>query len=296
MEILQKPEGFKEQKLYIIPEYRLKDLASSELTKCLYVSDIGIFPQAKYHYRERLDGCDAHIFIYCTDGEGWIELQGQKPFRLASQQLAVIPAGAAHRYGASTHRPWSIHWFHLQGEHASPLIELYELDKGPLPLSQATSSKFLEEFEACYTLLANKTYSMQTHVHVSHLIRGLLSTIGIGTDGSHADKKKESYLETAIRYMNDHLEGSIQLPELAKETGVSKQHMIYLFKKETGCPPIEYFLRLKMQKAGQLLDLTDLTIKEVAGSIGISDPYYFSRLFKKMMGSSPTEYRNIPKG
>ena len=61
-------------------------------------------------------------------------------------------------------------------------------------------------------------------------------------------------------------------------------------------PPIEYFLRLKIQKATQLLSLTGLSIKEVAASIGISDPYYFSRLFKKMTGSSPSAYRSIPKG
>jgi AraC-like DNA-binding protein len=52
-----------------------------------------------------------------------------------------------------------------------------------------------------------------------------------------------------------------------------------LFKQETGMPPIEYFLRLKMQKAGQLLSLTGLSVKEIAANVGISDPYYFSRLF-----------------
>ncbi|GJM79987.1 hypothetical protein HMSSN139_24830 [Paenibacillus sp. HMSSN-139] len=51
-----------------------------------------------------------------------------------------------------------------------------------------------------------------------------------------------------------------------------------------------------MQRAGQLLDLTGLSVKEIAGAVGLSDPYYFSRLFKKIMGYSPTEYRGIPKG
>ena len=77
MEIIQKPEGFSEQKLYMMPEYRLKELGEFELTRDLYMSDIGIFPHAQFHYRERPDGCNTHIFIYCTEGEGWIELLNQ---------------------------------------------------------------------------------------------------------------------------------------------------------------------------------------------------------------------------
>ncbi|MGG4034304.1 AraC family transcriptional regulator [Paenibacillus cisolokensis] len=96
--------------------------------------------------------------------------------------------------------------------------------------------------------------------------------------------------------MTDHLADSFRLSDLARHTGLSKQHLIYLFNRETGCPPVEYFLRMKMQRAGQLLDLTDWSVKEIASAVGLSDPYYFSRLFKKMMGCSPTAYRGIPKG
>jgi AraC-like DNA-binding protein len=78
--------------------------------------------------------------------------------------------------------------------------------------------------------------------------------------------------------------------------GLSKQHVIHLFNREAGFSPIDYFLRMKMQRAARMLDLTNLTVKDISGSVGITDPYYFSRLFKKVMGYSPTDYRNIPKG
>lgn len=295
MEDVRKPEGFKEEKLFVLPEYWLSELSHYELTQNLYVSDIGFFPHAEYHYRERPDGCDSHIFIYCSDGEGWIELE-DKMTRIVKGQLAVIPSGVSHRYGASSQFPWSIYWFHLKGKHVLDFIRLYGLDTGPLHLPVGAYVDWAEGFERCYGLLTNKPYSLPIQVHVSQTMGQLLGSIGLIAGGSAHDRKKELDLERAIQYMNDHLEDSFKLPELAVHVGLSKQHLIYLFNMGTGFPPIAYFLRMKIQKAGQLLSLTSLNVKQVAASIGISDPYYFSRLFKKIMGVSPMEYRNIPKG
>jgi AraC-like DNA-binding protein len=295
MDNMRKPEGFEEEKLIVLPEYLVSELSRYELTRSLYVSDIGFFPHAKYHYRERPEGCDSHIFIYCNDGEGWIELDG-KTLRIAERQLAVIPAGVSHRYGASSQIPWSIYWFHLKGEHVLDYIRLYGLNSGPVHLPVGAYVDMIEGFDKCYRLLTDKPYSLPVQVHVSQTMGQLLGSIGLIAGGSARDRKKELDLERAIRYMNDHLTNSIKLPELAAHTGLSKQHLIYLFNQETGFPPIEYFLRMKMQKAGQLLSLTGLTVKEIAASVGNQDPYYFSRLFKKIMGVSPMDYRNVPKG
>jgi len=291
----RKQEGFEEELLFVLPPYMEKELSQYSLTRTLYVSDIGYFPHAQYHYRERLEGCDSHIFIYCSEGEGWVELNG-KSFSLSERQLVVIPAGVPHRYGASSELPWSIYWFHLQGEQVYEYIQLYGLDAGPLRLPAGAYSALAESFDQCYRLLSDKPYSLPVQVFVSQTMGQLLGNIGLRAGGSASDRKRELDLERAIRYMNDNLASSIKLSDLAAHTGISKQHLIYLFNQESGIPPIEYFLRLKMQKASQLLSLTGLTVKEIAAYVGISDPYYFSRLFKKIMGTSPTEYRNVPKG
>ncbi len=296
MDNFRKPEGFEEEKLFVLPDYMQTELSRSDLTRDLFVSDIGFFPHALHHYRERPEGSNSHIFIFCSDGEGWIELDQQKRIPLTQNHLAVIPANTPHRYGASTHEPWSIYWFHLLGDHVDAFIRMYGMDTGPVHLPIGALSEFREVFDKCYVLLSDKTYSLPIHTYVSQTIRQLISGIGISAGGTAKDKKREQYLELALRYMNDHLEDSIKLPELAKHIGLSKQHLILLFNEETGFPPIEYFLRMKIQKAAQMLSLTGLSIKEIAANIGISDPYYFSRLFKKMTGVAPTTYRSVPKG
>lgn len=293
---IRKREGFVEQKLYVLPEYWMKELEQEELTSTLFITDIGYFPNAHYHFRERLEGSPSHIFIFCEAGEGWVELnQGE---RLIMQQgdMMIIPPETAHRYGAMQENPWSIYWFHFKGSHSNRLVKMFGLSNATLALSPSGKARLMEWFLPTYEMLAERTYALTTHVHVAQTTRQLLSGIGLNAVKSAQEKKRETYLEQAIQYINVHMSGSISLTELANHVGVSKQHLIFLFNSETGVAPIEYFLRLKIQRAGHLLDLTQLSIKEVSYAVGISDPYYFSRLFKKISGFSPSSYRKIPKG
>ena len=83
----------------------------------------------------------------------------------------------------------------------------------------------------------------------------------------------------------------INVEEIAQSVNLSVSHFTSLFKKKTGFSPIEYCNHLKIQRACQYLFFTDLRVKEISFKLGINDPYYFSRLFTKVMGVSPNEYR-----
>ncbi|MDQ6421656.1 AraC family transcriptional regulator [Paenibacillus sp. LHD-117] len=295
MSTIQKQKGFPEEKLFVLPDYVAVELSNTELIKNFYLSDIGYFPRAKYHYRERPEGCDAHILIYCESGSGWVEMEG-KSFPIANRQLAIIPAGVPHRYGASAESPWSIYWFHLKGENVASYLRLFGLGRSPVTLSLALQTGIMECFDLCYGLMTDKPYSIPVQVHVSQTIGQMIGTIGLNAAGSSRSRKRENDLERAMHLMRSRLHGNLTLTELASHTGISKQHLIYLFKQETGFPPVDYYLRLKMQKAGQQLCLTGLSIKEIAADFGFPDPYYFSRMFKKIMGVSPSKFQNEPKG
>lgn len=105
----------------------------------------------------------------------------------------------------------------------------------------------------------------------------------------------ENVSELAIHYMKENMEKHLSLQDIADQIGYSPSHFSLLFKKKTGHSPLTYFNLLKIQQSCQLLDTTDMKINQICYKIGIEDTYYFSRLFSKIMGMSPREYRKSKK-
>lgn len=99
-------------------------------------------------------------------------------------------------------------------------------------------------------------------------------------------------IELAINHMWQHVNEPLRISILSAVAGVSASHFFWLFKSVTGCPPIHFFIRLRMHCACELLRDQNLSVKEAAFQLGYDDPYYFSRMFKLVMGVTPRDYRN----
>jgi transcriptional regulator GlxA family with amidase domain len=108
--------------------------------------------------------------------------------------------------------------------------------------------------------------------------------------------REEDWIERSILFMKSNLAEKLTLSGIAKEVKLSASHFSLLFRKKTGYAPMEYFIHLRIQKACQLLDSTTYRVSEISEMTGYDDQYYFSRIFKKVMGVSPVNYRKEPKG
>ena len=91
--------------------------------------------------------------------------------------------------------------------------------------------------------------------------------------------------------MRENIERHITIDDVLQYVGVSQSHFATLFKKQMGESPLRYFNRMKIEHAEGLLRTTDLKINQICYKVGIEDALYFSRLFSKIVGMSPTEYR-----
>jgi AraC family transcriptional regulator, arabinose operon regulatory protein len=100
----------------------------------------------------------------------------------------------------------------------------------------------------------------------------------------------------AINYMVRRRDEHIHIPEVARIVNLSTSHFCAVFRRVTGFAPLDYFNRLKIRRACELLDTTSLPLKRIAEELGFTDALYLSRVFRKVHGMSPTDYRSTTKG
>lgn len=98
-------------------------------------------------------------------------------------------------------------------------------------------------------------------------------------------------LAEVLRYLDEEYHRPLSTGEVAGRFGYSVSGLCRLFRKELGCTPAEYWSRRRLSQAALLLQTTDQTVTEIAGSVGMDDPLYFSKVFRRAYGQPPTEYR-----
>lgn len=108
-----------------------------------------------------------------------------------------------------------------------------------------------------------------------------------------SDRNNVYNLAGTVAYIENHFSQPITMEELSHTSGYSDRQLIRIFQSAFGMTPSAYVTKLRLQKAKQLLESTDLSIGEVAWSCGFDDPNYFSRFFRKNTGASPKEYQTI---
>lgn len=98
-------------------------------------------------------------------------------------------------------------------------------------------------------------------------------------------------MDAAVTYFNSNYNMEINIEEYAASIGMSVSWFIRNFRKYTGSTPVQFLTSLRLTNAQMLLETTTYSINEIAGIVGYSNPLYFSRLFHKQRGCSPSEYR-----
>lgn len=282
-----KADGFKDEKYIIIPTESFADYVEHPLVSSIYPTDAGFFPKASEHYRERKEGADQYIFIYCTEGKGTIEVEGES-FSVGKSDAFCIPRGMGHKYYADEKDPWSILWVHFKGENTNffPIDEPHLIHMN----SRRSDNRMMVFFNLLFRVL-ERNYTLGNFIYISQLMSLILSEV------YYREKADESSVQNrhvtmVIRFMYENLTRSLTLDEISKEVRLSRSYLNTIFKTQTGRSPVEFFIHIKMQEACKLLKNTDMYIYEVSSKLGYEDQYYFSRIFKKVVGVSPKDYKN----
>ena len=98
------------------------------------------------------------------------------------------------------------------------------------------------------------------------------------------------YVESAISFISHNYSGPIDVGDISSNVGISRSHLYRVFMKHMGTSPNDYLTRFRIARACELLRQSSLPVGAIAASAGYDDQLYFSRVFKKIMGVSPTRY------
>ena len=295
MKLLKKKDGFQGQKAIVIPMKILAKFSDLQpIINQLHITDIGYYPNAQFHFRQRPHGAKQHILIYCISGKGIVNVENQT-FEISSGNFVLIPANTPHFYTADEKIPWTIYWMHFSGSTSSDLVNLMR-QKMQTPVTNISfQENRIHLFQEIYSSL-EKGYSLDNVCYSNLCLHYFLASCCFDNNYNYLSKKeKNDSIDECIIYMQNNLSKVITIHDIANAVNLSTSHIGALFKKKTGFSLIEYFNQLKTQKACQYLLFTDLRINEIALELGIEDPYYFTRMFTKIIGSSPAKYRASQK-
>ena len=205
----------------------------------------------------------------------------------------MLPRGVAHEYSADTETPWSIFWMHLNGDDIEHWFHRFGAAQGAI-CSLGLHDRLAAEFQALLRLTASG-YNVASGLHAASVCRGILSYALLLTE-RRKERHHDINLGALHLFMQQKLSERLTLEQLATAAEISsKYQFIRQYKTLTGQTPMQAFLHLKVSRACYLLEISDANVTDIAREFGFDDPYYFSRLFKKVVGVSPAKYRSQGK-
>lgn len=289
-------DGFSGEQALILPFSVVRQMENNTLLSALHITDIGYYPHARYHFRERLEPIAQYVLIYCIDGSGSFCLDGST-YDVSKNQFFILPAGKPHSYAASAEDPWTIYWVHFKGKLAGTYADGFAQPTDIRPNVNSRINERKDLFEEIFRTLS-MGYSIENLQYASSVFFHLLGSFRYlqSYRNTTLRSEDEDIVTATIHFMIENIERKVSLADISEYTGYSVSRLSTLFRKRTGYSIAAYMNQMKIQRACRLLDLTDMKINNICYKVGIEDCYYFSRLFSKVMGVSPREYRMSQKG
>lgn len=260
-----------------------------------------------------------HEFLYCLDGEARMEYDNQV-FYIRQSDLCHLEPFRENRMTVEKGKTFSAHCVHFDFAVMEPVwdfsatwayfihpltkkerLRREELARRPDPVPEHPHIPPLLDGldDAVMAPLFRELYctygrsSLSDQLKLKGLFLQILSQIVLFLDGQSPGMHFNHTADEAIYYMKEHFSDPITAVSLADRFGLSPKYFGSLFKKSAGMTIQKKLLTIRMEHASQLLIYTDTPIEEIAAMVGISDVFYFTKLFKKEKGIPPGQYRKM---
>jgi AraC family transcriptional regulator of arabinose operon len=229
-----------------------------------------------------------YLLHYVLSGEGNYYV-GNKQYHVKEQQGFLIEPDVLTFYQADAENPWEYIWVGFSGSIASDIMSGMGLTSDFPVFNHENSSELknlVDQMMECRTMSTSNElkrngllylfFSILAREHVSYRLSGTNENI---------------YISKAVEFIRNNYHTGIKVMDIANYLCINRSYLYTLFQKHLDITPQKYLHTFRLTKACELLGLTDYPIGSIALSCGYSDPMVFSRIFRQIIGKTPSDYR-----
>lgn len=279
-------------------------IISLPFSKILRIIEVGFHHTAKgyIHPDRRLDW---NVFFYVCEGQMQVCEEGSN-YTVEKGQFLFLKAGLHHWGTLRTSAGTSWFWIHFHDHRhenadavktpsteAGPAIPYHAYDRSvPLPKTGTcrNAPQTVKQLEGIVSLFSKPEAGMI--LKLSMCVTALFIDITHEHRNTGPQIKSDRTIQRILNFLKAKKSYPIRSKEMEQALQMNYSYLCYVFKKKTGLTISAYNSRIFVAKAITAMQESSKTITEISDALGFSNPFYFSRVFRNVMGCSPSEYRN----
>lgn len=225
------------------------------------------------------------VVEYVISGCGHIEINGNV-YTVFGGDMYILPPNSRHTYYSDDKNPWCKIWFNASGILINSLLRIYGIEN-KIVFKNANGYSYMKKI---INICENKKYSgEEINTKVSSVLFDLICFLSAHEHSCESKISKEA--EILKNHIDMNVEKNIHISELAKKIYRSESQTIRIFKNAYNQTPYDYLIEQKIYSANLFLLNTGMSIKEIALRLGFCDEHYFSNIYKKKTGKTPSDFR-----
>lgn len=241
--------------------------------------------------RGRLD----YQLVYIASGKAHFHFDGKEEIITAGHMVLYRPK-EPQKYEYYAEEQTEAYWVHFTGGNVKNIMRSYGIPDDRKVFYCGSGLEYQQHFRMMIQelQLCRMDYQEMLEIHLRQIFIMLHRYITASAKVENSAIAEE--IDESMLYFTEHYNHNISIEKYAASRHMSTSWFIRNFKQYTGFTPMQYILSIRISNAERLLETTEYNLTEIASIIGYDNPLYFSRIFKKQKGLSPSEYRkNIQK-
>ena len=253
----------------------------------LHVQEIGeLAPPGPMESRRA--GMPSLLFLFVEEGEGTIrEGAAERPLRAGECALLDCRRPYGHATGSP---PWRLRWIHFDGPGAAAVLSRWRERAGGLAVRATEPERYRRLWEETWEAVSSA--DPLRDLRANDRLAALLTLLMEDALGGTAPDRRAERLAAVRDWIAAHCAEAVTLDRLAAVVHLNKFTLVREFRARYGVPPGRAVAQARVARAKRLLRFTDDTVEAVGAAVGVPDPNYFARLFRRVEGVSPRAFRN----